>query len=462
MALRRREDLRARDGVDVGRRAKQGAGSLLYTAIVVGAAVLVLSVSMRARHQWDLSSLRENSLSPQSIEVLSKLEVPVTIKAFYGIKQAGPRGSLDRLKDLYRQASRNVEIEIIDPVARPGAVRELGLDIDSQAGPRDGFAVAIRGPRKLVFRGADEESVTNAILEVASDRRRVVGIVRGYGEADPGSSADAGFRSATDALRSEYYEVRDVVLADGIPPEVQVLVLPGPRRPIPPPELDRLAAWLERGGRLLALSQPETDTGLNGVLTKFGLRAEPDRIVDAQENVRGAPEYLRIGDFTRHPVVRGFSRSLPLAMPNTGSVADFDAMDQTLYHDVLCRASGSSVGKTSDGNRLPGPREVAAASWRRVPGDAKIEAETRIVLVGGADFAINAYLPEFANRNFFLNCVGWLSQGEGLVSIRKQALAGQTLEVRRSDRPILLAALLGAPALVLAAGIAVFVRRRGL
>ena len=82
---------------------------------------------------------------------------------------------------------------------------------------------------------------------------KVAGILRGYGEADPASSADSGFLSAVAALRAEYYDVRDVLIDREIPRDLSVLILPGPRTPIPAEAAAKLSSWFEAGGRALVL-----------------------------------------------------------------------------------------------------------------------------------------------------------------------------------------------------------------
>ena len=85
-----------------------------------------------------------------------------------------------------------------------------------------------------------------------------------------------------------------------------------------------------------------------------------------------------------------------------------------------------------------------------------------MLLVGDADFASAAYLPMQANRNLFLNGVAWLCRQSNLVSIRRDQLAGQKIDLADSDPPLIYGASFAAPVLVLLAGVVVALRRRGL
>ena len=439
---------------------KRDAGSLLYTALVLVAVVLVLGLSMRFRRQSDLSLTRDNSLSPQTLGVLSGLKDDVDVYALFTSKEPH-RWAYLLLLMKYQEASSHVKVQFVDPVSRPGIVKELGVDTQQEGARRDGITVMVRGERKMIFRGTDEEDVTNGILEVGNREKRVVGFLRGYGEHETGLDRDVGMAKATEALRQEYYEVRDVSLADGIPDDVTVLVAAGPVLPIPKPELDRLAAWLEKGGRLCALLEVDDRTGLGTVLERWGLRATGETLYDPRDNMNRQPEFLRVTSYTTHPIARGFGKNLPTAFPLAQAVTHFEPGDPRVYHDEVARTGEFSFSESDAGARRQGPFATVVASWKRIEG-RKVGAETRVVLVGDSDFATNLRLPVAANRNFFLNCVAWLCREQNLVTVRKLALKGQAIEMRPGDRTLTLLAVLAAPFLVVLVGILVGLRRRSL
>ena len=79
MALKRREEIEAREGIDLARRARKGASSLTYTVLVVVMVVLALGLSVKLRHRFDLSAAGGNTLSQQTREILDGLSEPVTL-----------------------------------------------------------------------------------------------------------------------------------------------------------------------------------------------------------------------------------------------------------------------------------------------------------------------------------------------------------------------------------------------
>jgi ABC-2 type transport system permease protein len=447
--------------IDPVARGRPRLASATFTLLVLAGLTLVLALSARFRTSWDLSAQRANSLSPQTDEALAGLDGPVAIRGLFRDSDRRRDGYWDLLQ-LYRRRSGRIQVEIFDPNARPGRLAALGLSSEDRNVIRDGVSVASSGDRKVVFRGVDEEDVTNAILEARAAGSRLVGFIRGYGERDPSSTADAGMSRARDALAAEHYDVADVRLDAPISDDLTVLVAAGLQATIPLPELDRLGAWLDSGGRLLVLAEPGYDPGLSVITSRWGLRSVPLKVLDRRSNLRGQPDIPLATRYTKHAIVRGFSAAFPLALPLPAAVEEFEPADRAVLHEVLVSTSVEAEGLTPAGTREQGPFALAAAAWKSIAGPTGGQEETRVVLVADAAFATNAFLAESSNRNFFLNCVGWLSRSRGLVSIRANPLKGQVLTLDRRDFAVM-QAVFGAPiGLVLLVGLGVFLRRRGL
>ncbi len=440
------------------RRRADGIAQALYTGLVVVACLLVIALSTKLRHRMDLSLSGGNTLSPQTLGVLERLEEDVWIYPLF-TRQHPDRERYWFLLQLYREASPRVRVEFIDPVAQPGAVRGLGLDPSEDNARRDGTTVVVRGEVRRVFFGVSEEAVTNAILDAGATARRVVAFLRGYGERDPESSLPAGMAHAARAMREEYYQLGELDLAQPIPPEVTLVVAAGLRLPLPPEHRAELAAYLERGGRLLVLADPGVDAGLGEILERWGVRATGELLVEPRANVNNDRQFLRVLHYTDHPVVRGFGGGFRIGLPVATVVEHFEPGDPLVFHQALARTTEFAIARALDGSRRQGPFAVAVASWRR---EEETGRETRVILVGDSDFATNQYLAYGANRNFLLNCLGWLSREQALVTLRREPLANQQLELAPGDGVRLLLAAYGAPLAVALAGVAMFFARRRL
>jgi hypothetical protein len=439
--------------------ARRGSGSLSAVILVIVATSLVLGMSIKVRHRWDLSERRENVLAPQTLHVLAGLESEVRLHPLFTVDNPG-RENYWYLLQQYRDASPKISVEFIDPVSRPGEVANLGLNPEQKSARRDGVTGVAQGDNRRIFDGVDEESVTNAIMDVSTTAPRVVGFIRGYGERDPISDGDSGYSLLAVELLQEYYQLTDVILSDGIPSTITVLVLAGPELPIPDEDLDVLAAWLEDGGRLLAMSDPDGDRSINRVLSRWSLRILGEPVIEPQRNLGRDPKFVKASNYSDHDIVQGFGSNFPGAFPVVGRVEHFESGDPLVFHEGLVQSTLVSAAVV-DGTVIDGPFDLAAVSWRR-DADHNADKETRIVAVGDSNFADNQYLHFRANRNFVLNCLGWLSRETNLVSVRRASLADQELDVGPEDRGKLLLVAYTVPFLICVAGIVVWFRRRGL
>ena len=114
------------DRVAAGRvlRARRGAGSALYAVLVIASVALVVAMSTRFRLMADLSRGAENTLSPQTMQALSSLDEDLELHALFTSKEPR-RDAYFYLLMRYQTASAHVKVRFVDPVARPGVVKEL-------------------------------------------------------------------------------------------------------------------------------------------------------------------------------------------------------------------------------------------------------------------------------------------------------------------------------------------------
>jgi ABC-type uncharacterized transport system involved in gliding motility auxiliary subunit len=107
------------------------------------------------------------------------------------------------------------------------------------------------------------------------------------------------------------------------------------------------------------------------------------------------------------------------------------------------------------------PAAPAPAEGQAKPDDA-LKPESRVVAVGDSDFAANFALGIQGNRDLFLNIVNWAAQQENLISIRPKDPEDRRLTLTASQQNTLFwASIIVVPAIIWAAGIYSWSRRRG-
>ena len=117
--------LRERLHTGEARRAgRYGTAAILSTGLVLALLVMLAFLSTRYHVRWDWTETGSHSLSDQTLKLLADLEEPVVVTALYAAVAAPPaRELLGR----YEYVSDRFQVEYVDPQARPGLVRELGV-----------------------------------------------------------------------------------------------------------------------------------------------------------------------------------------------------------------------------------------------------------------------------------------------------------------------------------------------
>src|SRR5207245_488949 len=126
--------------------------------------------------------------------------------------------------------------KIVDPDSDPGQARRYGIE-------SYGTIVLETKARSEKVLDPEEEKLTNGLLKVTREGKRIVYVVQGHGEHELGSSERAGFSEAKGALEKSNYEVKSLALAlkAAIPDDAAVVVIAGPRTDLFAPEVDALS-----------------------------------------------------------------------------------------------------------------------------------------------------------------------------------------------------------------------------
>lgn len=433
-------------------------GSILVLVVLIAVNVLASRHALR----WDTTRTARFTLSPQTRQVLTTLAEPVEALAF-------TRGEEREVRDLlkeYAAASRRFSFRVVDPDRRPEEAQAYDI--------RDyGTVILSSGTRRERVTTPSEQDLTAALMRLQENRRMTVHFLIGHGERLTSDESKVGVSKLAHAMRLENYDIAErLLLRDGLPDRADLLVMPGPTAALLPAELDSLDRFVEEGGRLLLMLEPG-GPALPGVLARRGITARSDVIVDASGvgSIFGMSEVVPLVARydVDHPITKGFATATFFPLCRSLSVAK-PAEDSS---EVACLAftSEASWGETGDltGGKVSfdageegGPLCVgAAASWVREATGDTLKAQGRVVVFGDVDFVANAYLDVSGNRDLCLNALSWLAERGALISIRPREGGSASLTLSAdAARSIFLLVVIVLPAAVLAAGIAVRVRRR--
>lgn len=445
----------------LGRRsARYGLNSALMILLLLGIIGLVEAVSIRHNARLDLTENRRHSLSPQTIQLLRGLKTDVNAVAFFRSDQPGKRVAEDLFKQYARYAGGKLTWRTVDPDREPGLARRYTIE-------SYGTIVLETKDRSEKVNDAEEEKLTNGLVRLLREGKRPVYVLQGHGEAELASSDRTGFSEAKAAMEAANYEVKPLVLArEGrVPDDAAMIIVPGPRNDLFPPELDALDGYLGKGGKLLVMVNPFQNEGMKKYLVRWGAELGDALVIEVNPIGRLfgiGPEVPIVQQYEPHPITRDMG-GITTLFPLVRHVSPAAAPPAGVTVQPLAKTSPQSWGETDRGalNRgeakpdpqdPKGPLTVALAATRD---------KARVVVYGTSNLATNQFLNLQGNRDFFLNTVSWLAEQEDQISIRPKE--SKSTPVFLTARQGLLAFLLPVvvlPAVVLAGGVVAAVRRR--
>lgn len=448
------------------RSVRYGANTLVAVVLVFGVIGVVEALSFRHNARIDLTENRRHSLSPQTIQILKGLKAKVDAVAFYRSDQPGKRLIEDLFKQYARYAGDKFSWKVVDPDREPTLARALGVE-------NYGTTVLQAKNRTEKVQDADqEEKLTNGLVKVLREGKRIVYVVQGHGEPDLANTDRPGFSEVKSALEKANYEVKPLALArqGKVPDDAAVIVLAGPRNDLFAPEVDAIDAYLGRGGKLLAMVNPpfpernQLDT-VRKLLGRWGLELDDDLVIELNPigQVFGiGPQVPIVQQYEPHPITRDMS-GITTLFPLTRSITTAKTPPTGVTVQPLARTTADSWGETDraalergqakpDPQDAKGPLTIAAVATKD---------KARVVLYGTANLAANQFINVQGNRDFFLNTVSWLAEEEDQISIRpKDTKSNPVFLTSQQAQAAFWLPVIILPSLAVAGGIVAVVRRR--
>ncbi|OGD22927.1 MAG: hypothetical protein A2W03_03170 [Candidatus Aminicenantes bacterium RBG_16_63_16] len=468
---------------------------VLIIALVLGIVVLVNYFLSRHHLRMDFTEAKLHSLSDQTIQVLKNLKKEVQVKGFYRESNYG-RPKMEDLLKTYGYHSSKLKYEFIDPDKNPALVKAYNVT-------QDGTSVLESGGQENRITTSTEEDLTNAVIKVTREAKKVIYFLEGHGEAAIEETGDTGYSFAKDELAKLSYEVKKLPLAvsETFPRDCAVLIVPGPQKDLLPNELETIGKYIDHGGRVLFLLDPGSGPDLTPFLLKYGVKLGDGVVVDAISRMFGADYTMPvITEYDNSPITRSFRYAtfFPYARPvdpadqkpegavvstlgktSPNSWAEMNLEEEMKKKRVSLEKDTDKQGPISlavtvtlpaqeepkvDAAAKPGETPSPEAAPKPAnPDSTAPKKEARLAVFGDSGFAANQYYNLSGNGNLFLNSVNWLTEETDLISILPKTSSPRTLQLTPSQgRLIFFFSVLILPLAVLVLGVSVWLRRRSL
>lgn len=286
---------------------------------------------------YDATDMKTNTLTPNSQEVIAKLEGGLTITTYVNALDekdlwAGLPVNMKNDQELFRPYMRfkpEIKMKYVyyyDTVTIPSQdkrypdlnteqrakeiMRIHGLDSNMFLKPEEIRAQIDLLPEKNKFvRVLERESGEKTFLRVYNDMghfpreaeitaafKRIVmelpkvGFLTGHGERDIKKLGDRDYNSFTldksfrYALINQGFDIENVTLDKEVNPEIRILVIAEVRDEMSEVECENLDKYIACGGNLLIMNEPKSAGNIEPLLAKLGVKVVPGTLVRQTEN----------------------------------------------------------------------------------------------------------------------------------------------------------------------------------
>ncbi|MDD5544915.1 MAG: Gldg family protein [Acidobacteriia bacterium] len=438
--------------------------------VIVFAAILGLLNYLGARHhkRVDLTTNKLFSLSEQTAKFLKDLHTDFELVYFDQKESSDTRDLIHE----YLERSSHLKYRFVDAEKNLEEAKQFGVT----SIPTIVVVAAQNSGQKQLVNSATEEDLTNALVKLTRQKQKAIYFTEGHGEASLAGTGASGFSRAKQGLENQGYEVKtlNLVQSKTVPDDCSVLVIAGPHYAFLQPEVNAVESYVNLGGKLFLLVDPEISSGFEADYAKWKIQVDDDAAVDAS----GIGQILGLGpaapivvDYENQPIVKDFGHTMTI-FPLARSVRVADTKSDFSASSLL-KTSANSWGEIDlkerplrydKGKDIEGPLSLAVVSSCPVTppaGQVPRSKESRVEVIGNSRFAANQFFPLQRNGDLFLNSVSWLAEDEDLVSIRPKQAESRQVELSASTARLLSwFMIIVMPAIALLSGATVWARRR--
>jgi len=410
--------------------------------------------------QWDISQNGRNTLSQASVEVLQKMKGPITVTIYakaQDVRLGDIRKIISDFLILYQRIKPNLVFTFIDPTEFPDASQKAGISVNGE------MVVSFNG-RSEHLTIVNEQVFTNLLIRLLRSGEKLIMNLSGHGERklDGRANHDLGEFGKQLTTKGLKFGTLNLAIAQDVPTNANVLVIASPQVDLLKGEIDKILAYIDRGGNLLWLIDQESLHGLQPLAERLGLILTPGVVVDPQAQQLKAPITFALGaNYGQHPITRNFSNIT--VFPFARQI-NFNEREEWKNVSLIEVAQNGWVetGKLEDNISfdkmydVAGPISIAAALSRTLQ-----DREQHIVIIGSGHFLANTYLGNGSNLSFGINLINWLVNDENLITIQPQATLDSNLSLNKSALTLIATSfLIVLPIFFFAGGLTVWWRRK--
>lgn len=418
----------------------------------------------------DLSGNRINTLSDQTVKLVSMLDSDLVIRFFYknGSDRVDDNKKLFRdLVKKYQDVSTRINLEFVEMNEKA----KLTQDYGATRGSGEAF-LDYKGSKNRI-ENYTEQDLTNALIKVTRTQKKTIYLVEGHGEREiENEKNESGLYGFKQLLEKNSYIVKKLAIATvaEIPEDAQALAILGPTQSFQTSEVKALENYLEKGGALYLALEKGNTAGLEKLMGTLGIELEKFYVFNVYTTpmgqvVNAQSPTVAVNYSLTHPATKVFAAnqmtvfSQPNAIKLTPPKADVQS-------EVLVMTPPNSVAlKDLDSQDYMGEPKSFNLAVELKGKIGKSEKEFTVIAFSDVDFMSNLLLYQNLNRDLALNSIAALVKENDLIAISpKEPLATKILlsppEMSQFMKFVIIGIFLPIPLVFMVLSIVLWYRRR--
>ena len=435
----------------------------VFVVLLLAMAALLAYFAQQYRVERDITQNARNTVSQQAREVLGKLTGPVKVTT-YAMRQevrGDIRKQIQTFLARYQQIKPDITLSFVDPREEPKLAQAAGIRLSGES------VVEYNGKNEHLT-DYNEQTFINALMRLMRSTERLVMALDGHGERRLNGIANHDLGEFGKQLGAKGFKTTSLNLgiAQEVPANASLLLIANPQVDLQLAEVQKIRLYLQKGGNLMWLIDPDPLRGLQPVAELLGLVLGPGTVVDPEAvRFNASPTMAIATGYGRHAITDNFRLNTVFPMARQIGINDSegDAREWRVSRliDVAPRGwveTGKLDGKISfDKTRdIQGPVNIALALERTVNDRAQ-----RVVIVGNGAFLANAFLGNAGNLDLGINMVNWLAGDDALITLQPRPTMDSNLDIGRSAQYLMVFGLfIVLPLTFVIMGVVVWWRRR--
>lgn len=479
------------------RKAKHGTVAMAITALVIVMVIVLniiigLLVNRFPDLELDLTSNNSFALQDDTIDYVSHLNNDVTVYILMEKDKFEGQGTyfVQAQKMLNKMASKSdgkMKIKYVDLTSNPSFTSNYP-NVDWQSSSANNIVLVESGKQYKVLTLTDcfeydeqtynyygtysftgtkiEQAVVTAILNVTTDDKVVVDMIKGNNEQD--------YSSLKSLLENNAYQVNEVSLATGdFDKDAKVAIMYAPSVDLDEKIVEKLSTWLSNDGKYgrSLIYVPTADMGempnLDDFLKEWGMSIDRGYVFETDETalVNANSPYaftVSYGDYYKDNLKNS---KIPVVVSESHAV---DITDENTAHALLKTTNKAGVlpidaDKSWDyKDAITGNGENVAAEGVMTNEDKK---SSRVVVFGSYIMFSDTIMKynSFNNSAYFMNVINTIADKEDVgITIESKSIDNTELGITdvATQNTMLVVFVIVIPIAILVAGFVFWLRRR--